>query len=361
MKNFKLNIKLAALILCSSFILSGKEAEASNFVNIKLTQTCGNTKINNMLNEYMNQKEEKTDGIVISLLGDCTVGMDEDSTYKNNFNSILEQYGLDYFISGKVRDILTSDDITLANLETALTTSDNIQEKQFNFKGDPENINILINGGVDIVNISNNHTNDYGKEGYEDTIDTLNDYDMPFAGDEYVTVKEVKGKRIGFFGLKKANLTKDAIDERIKSLNDLGVDLIIASVHWGEEGEYDFNSEQEDLGHYMIDNGVDIVSGNHPHCLQGIEEYNGGIIAYSNGNFCFGGNKNPKDKDTMILQITINLDSAVKEYKLDIIPCKISSTDLYNDFRPTLATGEEAERIENKILKLSKNIEPILK
>lgn len=355
--NIKNYIKLSTLILSSTFLIMSNKVEAKDFSNIKIKTYETNTNKFNM--PISSELKPKNNDIIISLLGDCTIGMDEDSTYKNNFNEILEKNGYDYFFTEETREILENDDITLANLEVALTTSDNIQEKQFNFKGDPDNIKILINGGVDVVNISNNHSHDYGEEGYNETIDTLNKYNMDFAGDDYICVKEVDNTKIGFFGLKNANITKENIDKKIKELKDLKVDFIIASVHWGEEGNYEFNETQEELGHYMIDSGVSIISGNHPHCLQGIEEYNNGIIAYSNGNFCFGGNKNPKDKDTMILQIYLNPNYKT-DLKLKIIPYTISSTNEYNDFRPKQAYNEQAEEITNKILKLSKNLSNII-
>jgi poly-gamma-glutamate synthesis protein (capsule biosynthesis protein) len=91
--------------------------------------------------------------------------------------------------------------------------------------------------------------------------------------------------------------------------------------------------------------------GHHPHVLQGIEEYNGVNIVYSLGNFCFGGNKNPSDKDTMIYQQTFTFvdGQLVDDIQDNIIPCSLSSTSSYNDYRPTPATGDEAERILNKI------------
>ena len=66
---------------------------------------------------------------------------------------------------------------------------------------------------------------------------------------------------------------------------------------------------QKKLAHLAIDEGADLVIGHHPHVLEGIEKYNGKYIAYSLGNFCFGGNKNPSDKDTMIFQQTFTIDA----------------------------------------------------
>ena len=72
--------------------------------------------------------------------------------------------------------------------------------------------------------------------------------------------------------------------------------------HWGVEGSYRPTQEQMDLAHAAIDAGADIVWGSHPHVLQPIEEYKDGLILYSMGNFCFGGNGAPEDLDTVLIQ-----------------------------------------------------------
>lgn len=92
--------------------------------------------------------------------------------------------------------------------------------------------------------------------------------------------------------------------------------------------------------------------GHHPHVLEGIEKYNGKYIAYSLGNFCFGGNKNPSDKDTMIFQQTFTIDADGKvadDDNINIIPCSLSSSSNKNDYCPTPLEGDEAERVRQKI------------
>ena len=78
-----------------------------------------------------------------------------------------------------------------------------------------------------------------------------------------------------------------------------------------------------------------------------MEVYNGKMICYSLGNFCFGGNKNPADKNTAIYQQAFTLINGELQPGIDaqIIPCTLSSTSAYNDFRPTVASGEKAQEI----------------
>jgi len=101
------------------------------------------------------------------------------------------------------------------------------------------------------------------------------------------------------------------------------------------------------------------VVGHHPHVLQGIEKYNGKYIVYSLANFCFGGNSNPSDKDTMIFQqtFTIQNQEVEKDDNIQIIPCSVSSESGYNNYQPTPAEGEEKDRIQEKIDQLSSGLQ----
>ena len=108
---------------------------------------------------------------------------------------------------------------------------------------------------------------------------------------------------------------------------------------------------QVNLAHSAIDNGADLVLGHHPHVLEGIEVYNGKNIVYSLGNFCFGGNSNPSDKDTMIFQQTFTVQNGelVEDNVTNIIPCSISSDSSYNNYQPTPLEGDEADRVKGRI------------
>ena len=90
-----------------------------------------------------------------------------------------------------------------------------------------------------------------------------------------------------------------------------------------------------------------IVLNTHTHCLRGIEQYQGRFICYGLGNFCFGANRNPSDKDTMIYQQTWTFVDGVLQPDIDVHvePCLISSTPGRNDYCPTTLTGSEYERV----------------
>ena len=94
--------------------------------------------------------------------------------------------------------------------------------------------------------------------------------------------------------------------------------------------------------------------GHHPHVIQGVEKYKGRYIVYSLVNFCFGGNSTPSDMDTMIFQqtFTVGKNGMLQDSQINIIPCSISSDPGWNNYQPTPAQGQEAERIMNKINEL---------
>ena len=112
------------------------------------------------------------------------------------------------------------------------------------------------------------------------------------------------------------------------------------------------------MAHLAIDEGADLVVGHHPHVLQGIETYKEKTIAYSLGNFCFGGNTHPTETDTMIFQQKFVVDAAKKitDSESNIVPCSISSDSTINNYQPMPLIGAEAERVKNLIEERSRSI-----
>ena len=304
--------------------------------------------------------EPKAERFTLSFAGDCTFGDNFDAEEQSGtFCKVVKEH-YSYPLSN-VRDIFLQDDLTLVNLECALTESDPTEEEMeelkehlFRFRGPVEYAKILSGSSVELASCANNHSRDYGKQGLEDTWEALEAENVPYAsfGKSCVYTTE-SGLKVGvftvFFGTTKANL-----ESQVKYLEGKGAELIVMSVHWGDEGTYSPNSDQRELGRMAIDAGVDIVWGNHSHVLQPIEEYNGGIIYYSLGNCTFGGNTWPRDPDTAVLQqeVILGSDGSIKLGKLTIIPCRVSSVDSgLNNFQPTpYAEGsEEFERTMSKL------------
>ena len=299
--------------------------------------------------------------IKISAVGDCTLGSDDNFNKDTSFDTMYTNVGGPSYFFRNVRTIFEEDDLTIVNLEGPLTTSEEKKEKQFAFRGKPEYADFLKEGSVEAANLANNHSYDYGQQGFEDTLINLGNAGVVPFGYDTTVIKEINGAKVGLVGiyvLADGMERASQLKEKIAEVKEQGAQLIIVSFHWGEEKAEYPNRVQRDLGHMAIDEGADLVIGHHPHVLQGIEKYKGKNIVYSLGNFCFGGNSNPSDKDTMIFQqtFTIQGDTVVQDDDVNIIPCLISSESGYNNYQPTPAEGGEKTRIENKINKLSAGI-----
>ena len=302
----------------------------------------------------------ETVSLNVSMVGDCTIGTDIQFDTSRNFNAFYTVNGPSYFFEN-VKSILETDDLTVVNMEGTLTESENRQDKTFAFKGDPSFAEVLTDGSVEAANLANNHSKDYGEESYTDTIRYLEDAGISTFGYDRTAVVDVKGIQVGLVGiyeLADGMERESQVIENINAVRNQGADLVIVSFHWGQEKETYPDDIQKSLAHTAVDNGADLVVGHHPHVLQGIEKYNGKNIVYSLGNFCFGGNSNPSDKDTMIFQQTFSFENGelVQDDVTNIIPCSLSSVSSYNDYRPTPLEGSEKERVMQKIEELSSGI-----
>jgi poly-gamma-glutamate capsule biosynthesis protein CapA/YwtB (metallophosphatase superfamily) len=264
--------------------------------------------------------------VTISFIGDCAIGCDARWTM---FDRYVERCGYAYFFSG-VKSVLAADDYTVANLETAIIYSGTPLEKQFRFRGKPDYLNILKEGGVECVTTANNHSWDYGDSGYAETQRNLARFGIESFGYDKVLKTDIKNLRFAFIG--QSFSLQENVLPLIKLLRD-SVDFIIVVMHWGQESRYQPDCTQRAMGHALINAGADLVVGHHSHVLQPVENYRGHYIAYSLGNFVFGGNINPREKRTEILQVFFSKKQAPA---IKIIPCRISSVDTMNDFRPVI-------------------------
>ena len=285
--------------------------------------------------------------ITISAAGDCTLGTDEGFNYKRSFKGKYDAVQDPAYFFQNVQPVFAQDDLTIVNMEGTLTEETTREPKQFAFK-------------VETANLANNHSFDYGKKSYEDTITALEAEGISSFGYERTAVMDIKGVKVGLAGVyelaEHIDCKQDLLDN-IASLKEQGAQIIIVSFHWGQEKENVPNDVQVELAHTAIDNGADLVLGHHPHVLQGIEEYKGKNIVYSLGNFCFGGNSAPSDMDTMIFQQTFTVkDGKLQEDNVtNILPCKISSAyeEGYNNYQPILAEGEQKEKIFERLSEYS--------
>lgn len=314
--------------------------------------------------ESVIESETDTEGepaeILLSFTGDCILGTDEFFAWDTGLPAYYNLYGPEYFLKN-VRSIFEEDDLTVVNMEGTLTEETTRVDKQFAFKGDPEYVKILTSSSVEAANIANNHSHDYGEKSFQDTVQTLEENGIKTFGYDDVAVLEVKGIRVGMFGIYELDDHLERIPQvkqDIAKLKDQNVDIIVAVFHWSNELVTVPDENQVTLAYLAIDEGADVVVGHHPHVVQGIDEYKGKMIAYSLGNFCFGGNTHPTEMDTFIFQQKFILDGkrniTGSEYK--VIPCRVSSETTYNNYQPTPLVGEEAKETMDKIEERSQEI-----
>ena len=294
------------------------------------------------------QAEEFT----LTFAGDCTFAM-------SGFDAAVAG---DYTYPFRmVQDYFGTDDCTFVNLECALSDRGAKADKLFTFRGDPEYVNILTEGSVEFASLVNNHSMDFGQVAYDDTKSLLEEAGVHYGENKMTTFIELdRGLKIGVLSLYFPQTT-DGIATAIKGLREQGAHIVVVCVHWGEEYHFKPNDVQVNVGRYAIDNGADIVYGQHPHVLQPIEEYNGGIIFYSLANFSFGGNPYPGDLDTAIVRqkVVLQPDGTASLAELEAIPCFVTSTGTAaNNYQPLPMDPEtDAEAYERVLRKLNGEFE----
>ena len=346
---------LAGIRGCSNY-MSSRQAAAKKTVSMNASKDNSQKASSDSQNtDSSNATVSSPVSLTLSVVGDCTLGTDETFDYDTSLNAYYENYGADYFLQN-VKDIFSTDDLTIANFEGTFTDSDEREDKTFAFKAPASYASILTGGSVEAVNTANNHSHDYGDQSFDDTLAALDDAGIVHFGYDETAVMDVKGIKVGLVGIYELydHLEREQqLKDNIAKVKADGAQLIVVIFHWGNETETVPDSSQTTLGRIAIDEGADLVCGHHPHVLQGIETYKGKNIVYSLGNFCFGGNSSPSDMDTMIYQqtFTIDADGVKKDNVTNIIPCSISSSayDGYNNYQPTPAEGDEATRILGKI------------
>lgn len=298
--------------------------------------------------------------ITLSFIGDCSLG----ETYQSrnsatSFTATLNQHGMDWPFS-LVRDILDADDFTFANLEVALTARTRHVEKAHPLSGPPQNAQALLYSGVDAVNTVNNHCLDFYPEGYLDTLAALDGLAFPHFGTirrkdlgdqgDQALLREVKGVTIGAVGFSyPMEYNVKLIGNSVRRLKEAGCDLVVVSLHWGLETHPVPEYWQYDFARELIDQGADVVWGHHPHVLQPIQVYNGGVILYSTGNFTFGSMSPTVDRDTGIFQLTYETaEGGPVLRQLRVIPCVTTGA---GDYRPyALTAPEDRLRVFKKLI-----------
>ena len=299
--------------------------------------------------EPVTDTDKKVTSVTITAAGDCALGALQYHGYSSSFHSYYDKYGEEYFFE-KFKDIFSVDDLTIVNLECVFTKEKDRVEKKYNIKGYPKYAGILSSSSIEVCSMGNNHSSDYGDKSRTDTMAALDKKGVQYAYNElvayYTTKDDIKVAVLSASLLSQRKVTQPILEKALKGARKQA-DLVIATCHWGVEGRNYPNNYQQKMAHKLIDAGADLVIGTHPHVLQGIEYYKGKIICYSLGNFSFGANRNPEDRDTVVYQQTFYFENGTLQPKLEasIIPSRLCKGESGNNFQPILASKKQAKNI----------------
>ncbi|MEN9687031.1 MAG: hypothetical protein RL381_43 [Actinomycetota bacterium] len=233
---------------------------------------------------------------------------------------------------------LAGADLNIFNLETAVTAHDEKVEKAYNFTTDLAFLKSLRGIGFNVATVANNHSFDFGPQGFSDTLVNLKRADISYVGgganskDAYRgRIYTIKGKRIGVLGIAKVNGGPDSIAlnnragitngydaqstesaiTRIKAASD----FVIVLAHWGEEGSFCPRNYEKSSATKWLSLGADVIVGAHTHTLQPVSFAHNKLVAYSMGNFIFYSSK-IENRTTGILRLRISQTGRI-QYEIE--------------------------------------------
>ena len=308
--------------------------------------------------------EKASSDLTITFTGDCTFAYYNGSNSPGRFPAVYERSGSLTYPFDLTRQVFGADDITMINFEGTLTDYNQHKFKQFYFKGKPSYADILPASSVEAVTLENNHSYDYLDIGYTDTIDNIKKVGVQYTNYDTPAVMNVNGMRVVMISL--CLFETEFSDEMLEhiqyyvNLYKQKDTIIIMNAHWGIERDHVPNEEQIKTAHAIIDSGVDMIIGHHPHVPQGIEVYNGHYIFYSLGNFSFGGNSKAAMPETLIVRTMFDKDDSGNAVlsRVSVIPClTTSSGGLFNNYRPTPLYGQSGADVVDTLIQLSAEID----
>ena len=284
--------------------------------------------------------------LILSFVGDCALA--DQYKYRGSatsFTTVTEKNGLDYPFSTVV-ELFAQDDLTIANCEGALTERKlGRGAKAMSLSAPPRFAQVFALGAVDVVNLSNNHSRDFGDQGLQDTREALDAWGIAHFGESETVILERKGVKIGLCGLcyPLTDAKMRRYQKMIAALRTQGCQVVIASAHAGREDNPIPNLEQRTCFPKLLDMGADIVYGHGAHVLHPVEVTEHGVILYSLGNFVFGANPRPQDDDTAVIQVRVRVreDGSATVEGLRALPMKVHD---HSDYRPYFIEDEAGKR-----------------
>ncbi len=309
---------------------------------------------------------ESQDTVTLLFAGDIL--MDDHyavmSTYHNRGNDINQA-----FDQGLLEQMRNADIFMINNEFTFTSRGTPTVNKKFTFRANPGNVSMYEEMGVDIVSVANNHIYDYGEISLLDTLDTLEQAEIPYVGagrnlQEAMTPVYyiANGMKIAFVSATQIERngtpdTKEATQDSAGVLRCMNPDnllltieeakknsdYVILYIHWGTESQEAIDWLQEQQAPIYAQAGVDLIIGDHPHCLQKMDSVEGVPVIYSLGNFWF----NSRTQNSCVVKVTLRAGGMES---FQFIPCRQS------DCRTALLTGQEKTEVLDYMRTISPNV-----
>ena len=297
---FTIGILAALVITIGGFYFQSEQSIAQ--------ENTGFTIENNQTRELIVEGKNYEEKVKIAAIGDILI---HDTVF---FDAATDD-GFDFKpMLAPVKDILVKPDILLANQETILGGLELGLSGYPTFNSPQEVGEAIIDAGVDIVSNANNHTLDKGEKGIQTSLSYLSEVGLPYVGSfkdsedkQRLRVLDHNGVKIAYLSYTYGTngipvpegkdflvnlIEKEAMKAEIHRAKEVS-DVVVMSIHWGNEYQRFPDDIQKDLAHFIVNEGVDIIFGHHPHVLQPMEwiqadDGRQAFVIYSLGNFLSG-------------------------------------------------------------------------
>ena len=268
----------------------------------------------------------QTEVITLTCAGDALLGCNEKvRPMEYAFDRYIEKYGYEYPFAG-LQSLFANDDVTLVNLEVVLADepTEKAAKSRYIFRGTTDYAKILTAGSVEVVNLSNNHTMDYGQAGFDSTIAALEKEGIAYcgstAGGSHTYIYEKNGIKIGFIGVLPGYWVNNKAHQadliaKFDGLKEAGCQVIVASLHCGKEYLAKHDDIHDKYEKICLKYGADLIIGTHPHVPQGVAVK----------------------------------DGVYTGHQMTIWPIHISGTSPENNYQPVLVEGEDAQKVMKMI------------
>jgi len=312
-----------------------------------------------------NDQKPDRESIHFLAVGDISLG-DHPVCFGHGIRSTIEKHGFP-FLFKDVASTLSRSDILFGNLETVLPQENGGKRlHDIEMKGKSEYAAELSKIGFNVMSVANNHAMQHGQKAFDETITALKNNNIEPIGINdtgksncFSFEKNTVNLSIIGYSFRPEKYSKNNISyalgeenlliEHIRQLKQNKSNVIV-SIHWGEEYIHYPSADQVYFSKKIIDAGACLILGHHPHVLQGIEKYNGGVIVYSMGNFIFD-MWQKQTRETMIFDCHIG-ENGIKRYSY--VPIYVNK-----NYQPIILTGKDADKLCSKTERYTNAIYPM--